>query len=459
MKTLLIWAGLAITSLANAHPLGNNTINREAGLQLSQTAITLDYRVDIAEIPTLLATTDADTDGDGTTSKTEWAGYARTYAGHIRQGVMLHADGAPLALRLDTARASLVPGAAGLSTLLISARLSAPLRAQTGLKLTYQDARDPEQPGWKEVYFHAASGLAVRASDVPDASQSQHLSAYPAGEVPNVLAASIEMDVISPRQHPAPNRASPTLSEAPSAGLPVVAAIKPAPPITPLRVAAPVSSPSIALPPPLSQTLTAPSPAAPRTLPAWSFFRLGVHHIAIGWDHLMFLLGLILAPFSVRGPRTPHDAPPRTRRLIGIVTAFTLAHSLTLGLAASGLVTLPGDWVEAAIALTIAYVGLMNLLGHNRHSTLLAFAFGLVHGFGFAGALAASLGSLRTQGEDWLLNLAAFNLGIEAFQLLLVILLVPMLGWIARQTRPGRVFNTLSFIVMSAGLGWFFSRI
>ena len=459
MKTLLIWAGLAITTLASAHPLGNNTINREAGLQLSQAAITLDYRVDIAEIPTLLATTDADTDGDGTTSKMEWAGYARAYAERIREGVMLHADGAPLALRLDTARASLVPGAAGLSTLLISARLSAPLRAHTGLKLTYQDARDPEQPGWKEVYFHAANGLAVRASDVPNASQSRHLSAYPAGEVPNVLAASIEMGVIPPVQQSAPAKTGPTLSEAPPAGLPVVAAMKPALLITPPRVIAPVSPPGIALPAPLSQALTAPSPAATRTLPAWSFFRLGVHHIAIGWDHWMFLLGLILAPFSLRGRSAPHVAPSRTRRLIGTVTAFTLAHSLTLGLAASGQVAPPGDWVEAAIALTIAYVGLMNLLGHNRHSTLLAFAFGLVHGFGFAGALAASLGNLRTQGDAWLLNLAAFNLGIEAFQLLLVILLVPALSWIARQTRPSRVFNTLSFIVMSAGLGWFFSRI
>ena len=109
--------------------------------------------------------------------------------------------------------------------------------------------------------------------------------------------------------------------------------------------------------------------------------------------------------------------------------------------------------------LAIAYVGLMNLLGRNRHSTLLAFAFGLVHGFGFAGALAASMGSLRTQSSDWLLNLAAFNLGIEAFQLGLVILLVPVLSWIARHAWSGRVFNTLSFIVMGAGLGWFFSRI
>lgn len=468
MNALLIWLGLAASTLASAHPLGNNTVNREAGLLLSRTAVTLDYRVDIAEIPTLLATTDADTDGDGRTSKTEWARYARVYAERIQQGVVLRADGEPLSLRLDAARASLTPGAAGLSTLLISARFSAPLQAQTGLRLTYQDQRDADQPGWKEVYFRAANGLAVRASDVPDASRSQHLTAYPADAVPNELAASIEMDAIPPLPNPAPDKAEAPSSKTPPIGLAVVAAPPPSPrmALPQVRAPTPPPPPAIAPPVPAARAIIAPSPPAPRTLPAWSFFRLGVHHIAIGWDHLMFLLGLILAPFSLRVPPASHEgaslqtpAPSRLRRLIGIVTAFTVAHSLTLGLAASGRVALPGDWVEAAIALTIAYVGLMNLLGRNRHSTLLAFAFGLVHGFGFAGALAASMGNLRTQGHDWLLNLAAFNLGIEAFQLGLVIVLVPMLGWIARQIGTGRIFNTLSFMVMSAGLGWFFSRI
>ena len=200
----------------------------------------------------------------------------------------------------------------------------------------------------------------------------------------------------------------------------------------------------------------------------------------------MFLFGLVLAPFMLRtskpapfmlrpskpaqficsslrktqtDPVTPPALRSRLRALIGVVTAFTLAHSLTLGLAASGLVRLPGAWVESAIALTIAYVGLMNLLGRNRHSTLLAFAFGLVHGFGFAGALAASMGSLRTQSSGWLTNLLAFNLGIEAFQLGLVIVLVPVLGLIARHRWSNVVFKTLSFMVLIAGLGWFFSRL
>ena len=73
MKAFLVGMGLALASLANAHPLGNNTVNRQSGLALSPTTLTVDYRVDIAEIPTLLATTEADTDGDGSTSKAEWA--------------------------------------------------------------------------------------------------------------------------------------------------------------------------------------------------------------------------------------------------------------------------------------------------------------------------------------------------------------------------------------------------
>ena len=486
--------GLALASLANAHPLGNNTVNRQAGLALSPTTLTLDYRVDIAEIPTLLATTEADTDGDGSTSKAEWTRYARAYAERIHPGIMLRADGAQLTLHLDAARAALAPGAAGLNTLLISARFSAPLQVQvqTGMKLTYQDQREPEQPGWKEVYFRAASGLEVRVSDVPAVSQSRNLTVYPVGDVPNVLAATVEMGVISPPQtsapgkpessapgelRPTPPAVAPALARAPQPAPTVVATPDRAPALTPVVV--PPPRPSSAVP---SNTTSPP----PRTLPVWAFFRLGAHHIAIGWDHLMFLLGLILAQFSVRprdtaqfnlrpkpavpfssgATKTPQVTPsaplpprPRWRRLVGVVTAFTLAHSLTLGLAASGLIMLPGAWVEAAIALTIAYVGLMNLLGRTRHSTLLAFAFGLVHGFGFAGALAASMGSLRTQGHDWLLNLAAFNLGIEAFQLGLVLLLVPMLGWITRHAWSDKVLNTLSFFVMSAGLGWFLSRI
>jgi hypothetical protein len=213
LKALLIWLGLAAASLAHAHPLGNNTVNRQAGLQLSRSAIMLDYRLDIAEIPTLLATTDADTDGDGLTSNAEWASYAHAYAERIQQGITLRADGGPLALHLDSARAALVPGAAGLNTLRITTRFSAALKPHLGLKLSYQDQREPEQPGWKEVYFRVVKPLAVRATDVPEASRSRDLTVYPAGELQNLLAATIEMGALPPEQPQPPQTQSPAKSD------------------------------------------------------------------------------------------------------------------------------------------------------------------------------------------------------------------------------------------------------
>jgi hypothetical protein len=151
---------------------------------------------------------------------------------------------------------------------------------------------------------------------------------------------------------------------------------------------------------------------------AGSFFRLGVFHIATGLDHLVFLLGLLAAEWS---------AQHSLRRLLWVITAFTLAHSLTLGLAAAGLIAMPGAWVGPAIGFTIAYVGLANLLGGLRHGPWLAFAFGLIHGLGFAGALAQGLAGVPVAGGTWLLYLAAFNLGIETAQFGYVLLV--LLTW------------------------------
>jgi hypothetical protein len=152
-----------------------------------------------------------------------------------------------------------------------------------------------------------------------------------------------------------------------------------------------------------------PTEVPARAQPA-AFFQLGIHHIANGLDHLVFLLGLIIGERSLR-------------RLAWLVTAFTVAHSAALGLAAAGLVVPPASWVEPAIGLTILYVGLANLRGGLRHGAALAFGFGLVHGFGFAGALAAHLAG-GPDGSAWLVDLAAFNLGVEAGQLAFVLLVL-----------------------------------
>ncbi len=135
------------------------------------------------------------------------------------------------------------------------------------------------------------------------------------------------------------------------------------------------------------------------------FFLLGVRHIVTGYDHLLFLFGLLLVC------RTPRAA-------LLLVTCFTVAHSLTLALATFGLVELPSRWVEAAIAASIVYVGVENLFRHEallRGRGLLTFAFGLVHGLGFASVL-REMGIAQT-GWNAAVPLVAFNAGVETGQL------------------------------------------
>ena len=147
-----------------------------------------------------------------------------------------------------------------------------------------------------------------------------------------------------------------------------------------------------------------------------AYVRLGVEHILTGYDHIAFLLALLVAS-------------RRLRSLIGVVTAFTAAHSVTLALAALGLVRVPPGLVELAIALSIAYVATENLL-FRRPGTRWAeaFGFGLVHGLGFAGFLADSLiyEPLKVTA------LVGFNLGVEAGQLAIVTVLA-----LALRAMPG----------------------
>lgn len=147
---------------------------------------------------------------------------------------------------------------------------------------------------------------------------------------------------------------------------------------------------------------------------AGRYLLLGVEHILDGFDHLLFVLGLLLI---VSGP------PLRWLMLIRTVTAFTLAHSLTLGLATFGLIKLPGRPVEAAIALSIVFLAVEVLRGWqgllsltHRQPWLVAFGFGLLHGLGFAGAL-ADVGLPRAKVPVALLS---FNVGVEIGQLLFV---------------------------------------
>ncbi|MDF1798382.1 MAG: HupE/UreJ family protein [Planctomycetota bacterium] len=180
--------------------------------------------------------------------------------------------------------------------------------------------------------------------------------------------------------------------------------------------------------------------------------RMGLEHILTGYDHLLFVLGLVLAAGSLRS-------------LAITVTAFTLAHSVTLGLAALGHVPAGGLWVELGIALSIVVVGARNLIqGVPRPATGEALGFGLLHGLGFAGLLAGALG--EHEGGR-LLPLLGFNLGIEAGQLLVALPLGWILfRWTGRAPRPSpdpgfdapvgdsALTRGLSCVVLVAGLGW-----
>lgn len=177
---------------------------------------------------------------------------------------------------------------------------------------------------------------------------------------------------------------------------------------------------------------------------ALDFVHMGVEHIWLGFDHLVFLLGLVVVGLE-------------KRRVLGIVTAFTLAHSLTLALSVLGVWSPPGSVVEPLIALSVAYVGIENLVARSfERRTFVAFAFGLVHGFGFAGAL----GDLGFAGTATSFGLFAFNLGVELGQLAVLAVLLPLLAALRRS--PGLVRGVVPAInaaVVLLGVAWFVLRV
>ena len=190
-----------------------------------------------------------------------------------------------------------------------------------------------------------------------------------------------------------------------------------------------------------------------------AYFVEGIHHVRTGWDHLLFLLGLFL-PVALcwDGHRwQPQPSPLRAlRQASGVVTAFTLAHAATLCLAALGALALPTRWVESAVAASVLFTGLNNLRPvATRRLWLLAAGFGLIHGSAIAGAL-LELG-LPAQGRIW--ALLGFNLGVEAAQLGLVLLALPLVlalrrwrGYVPAILKPGSV------LVALAGLIWLLDR-
>ena len=174
-----------------------------------------------------------------------------------------------------------------------------------------------------------------------------------------------------------------------------------------------------------------------------TFLVLGFEHILTGYDHLLFLLGLLVAGRGVR-------------ELVAIVTSFTIAHSLTLAAATFGLVNPPARAIEAVIALSIAYVGIENLIRREpRGRWKLTFAFGLVHGFGFANVLR----EMALPREALAASLFTFNAGVEVGQLAVVLIAWPWLRWIQRSAYTTSVTRWVSAVVTACGLFWFMQRV
>jgi hypothetical protein len=173
------------------------------------------------------------------------------------------------------------------------------------------------------------------------------------------------------------------------------------------------------------------------------FAAMGVEHILLGLDHVLFLAALLLGARSFGS-------------VARLATAFTCAHSLTLALAALGWVEMPAEIVEPLIALSIAYVAAENILGgESRHRVAVVFGFGLLHGLGFAGTLSFS----DDVSGRLLASLLTFNLGIELGQALIVAAIFPLLLLVRRHRWSAAAHAGAAAIAVTVGMTWFFDRL
>ena len=178
-----------------------------------------------------------------------------------------------------------------------------------------------------------------------------------------------------------------------------------------------------------------------------SFLGLGIEHILTGYDHLLFLFALLVVCHSLRS-------------ILTVISCFTVAHSITLALAALEIVRLPGRIVEPLIAASIAYVGVENLVqgGSPRWRWLITFSFGLIHGLGFADALREF--GIGGAGPGIVLPLVGFNLGVEIGQLSVAAIVLPLLWWLRKHpvVMP-RLAPVCSIGIVVVGSYWMIERI
>jgi hypothetical protein len=207
------------------------------------------------------------------------------------------------------------------------------------------------------------------------------------------------------------------------------------------------------------QAKTTLRPGETPSLLAW--VRTGMHHIYSGVDHILFVLALLLVVMLYRGAGTWHMRSfwLTLRSTAIVITAFTIAHSITLIAAAMGYVELPSGFVEAVIALSIAYTAAEDVVKPDvTWRYWLTFAFGLIHGLGFAGTLAGLL-----PPNDVVVPLLCFNVGVELGQLSIVVVALPVFYVVARVAGADRyrrrVLPALAGIIFLLGLTMFVERI
>jgi hydrogenase/urease accessory protein HupE len=191
-----------------------------------------------------------------------------------------------------------------------------------------------------------------------------------------------------------------------------------------------------------SQTTQDPQPKNVNHSSWTSFLKLGMKHILTGYDHLLFLLALLIRK-------------QKLKQYITTITAFTIAHSITLTLSVLGIVDLPSRFVESIIALSICYVAIENIFKKEiKYRWAITFGFGLIHGLGFASILK----EMNLPKSDLAIALLNFNVGIEIIQLIIVLLLVPVLVSLQKLAKYRTYVNACSAIIFILGAIWLFQR-
>ncbi len=175
----------------------------------------------------------------------------------------------------------------------------------------------------------------------------------------------------------------------------------------------------------------------------FSFFKLGMNHILTGYDHLLFLFSLLIARQTFK-------------QYAMMITAFTIAHSITLTLSVLGWINVPPQFVEPAIALSICYVAVDNMVRERvNYRWALTFLFGLIHGMGFADILK----EMNLPKSELAMDLISFNVGIETVQVIMVAILLPLLVFLQRWKYFKRVVYTCSSTALALGGIWLIQRL